>query len=197
MDFSNLFKNIGTDFTSGKLDGFSNLAATALGNALAGKNETGVGNALNTIGSLASNIPGIGGLIGAGVNLTGGLVNAAFGSHINKNFVNSENNLAAKQSGYTSNAGDNSSLLSDWDNMNILSNVTKNQIGSDGWFSHKASHKANSLNNAINDSNNRIISSLGNTAENISHEDYRKEHCGNGKYGSSGKQRTQFHFSSA
>ena len=167
MDFSKLFNNIGTDFTSGKLDGFSNLAATALGNALAGKNETGVGNALNTIGSLASNIPGIGGLIGAGVNLTGGLVNAAFGSHINKNFVNSENNLAAKQSGYTSNAGDNSSLLSDWDNMNILSNVTKGQVGSDGWFSHKASHKANSLNNAINDSNNRIIQSLGNTAENI------------------------------
>ena len=167
MDFSKLFKNIGTDFTSGKLDGFSNLAATALGNALAGKNETGVGNALNTIGSLASNIPGIGGLIGAGVNLTGGLVNAAFGSHINKNFVNSENNLAAKQSGYTSNAEDNSSLLSDWDNMNILSNVTKGQVGSDGWFSHKASHKANSLNNTINDSNNRIIQSLGNTAENI------------------------------
>ena len=56
-------------------------------NMPAGQNQTGIGNAMQTIGGLASNIPGVGGLIGGAVGVVGGLVNAAFGSHINEEFV--------------------------------------------------------------------------------------------------------------
>jgi hypothetical protein len=47
-------------------------------------NTTRVGNVMSSLGSVASNIPGVGGLIGAGVNLLGGLTNTAFGSNINE-----------------------------------------------------------------------------------------------------------------
>ena len=50
-------------------------------------NTSTVGNVLSGIGSAASLIPGVGGLIGAGTNLLGGLYNAAFGSNINENAV--------------------------------------------------------------------------------------------------------------
>ena len=42
---------------------------------------------MQSIGSAASNIPGIGGVIGAGVNFVGGLFNAAFGSNLNEEFI--------------------------------------------------------------------------------------------------------------
>ena len=67
----------------------ANAGATAVSGLInPSGNSTGVGNAMQTIGSVASNIPGVGGLIGAGVNMLGGVVNAAFGSKINEEFVN-------------------------------------------------------------------------------------------------------------
>jgi hypothetical protein len=59
------------------------------------------------IGSLASNIPGVGGLIGAGVNLLGGIVNAGFGSNINEEFVDQAEANAKQQASFVSNAGNN------------------------------------------------------------------------------------------
>lgn len=149
------------------INGIANSVASLLGNTLAGKNSTGIGSAMQSIGSLASNIPGVGGIIGAGANLAGGLINAAFGSHINKDFVNSENKEAAIQGSTISNANTNESLMSDWSNLQDLSNVTKHQVGSDGWFSHKARNKTRNLNNAIDNSNERAYQSLTNADANI------------------------------
>lgn len=146
----------------------ANAGATAVSGLInPSGNSTGVGNAMQTIGSVASNIPGVGGLIGAGVNMLGGVVNAAFGSKINEEFVDDTEASAKQQSGYVSGASTNDQLLSDWSNFNNLANVTKSQVGSDGWFSSKAKRETRRLNKEINNANLRAQKSLVNTAGNI------------------------------
>lgn len=152
---------------SGGLGGIANTAASAIGGVLAGKNTTGVGKAMQGIGSLASNIPGVGGLIGAGVNLVGGLVNAAFGSNINKEFVNQTEAQARQQSNYVSGASDNAALLSDWSSLSFLGDINKSDVGSDGWFSNKAGRETDRLNTLVDEANMRALASISNTAENI------------------------------
>ncbi len=145
----------------------STAASTVRGLINPSGNSTGVGNVLQGIGSIASNIPGIGGVIGAGVNLVGGLVNAAFGSKLNKKFIAQTEDKTRQQAGYTSSANDNASLLSDWASYTDMAHVNKNQVGSDGWFSNKAKNKAKSLNSAIDEANLRAWHSLSNTASNV------------------------------
>ena len=146
----------------------ANAGATAVSELInPSGNSTGVGNAMQTIGSVASNIPGVGGLIGAGVNMLGGVVNAAFGSKINEEFVDDTEASAKQQSGYVSGASTNDQLISDWSNFNNLANVTKSQVGSDGWFSSKAKRETRRLNKEIDNANLRAQKSLVNTAGNI------------------------------
>jgi hypothetical protein len=143
------------------------VASTVSGLINPSGNSTGVGNVLQGVGSVASNIPGIGGVIGAGVNLVGGLVNAAFGSKLNKEFIAQTEDKTKQQAGYISSANDNASLLSDWASYTDMAHVNKNQVGSDGWFSNKAKNKAKSLNSAIDEANLRAWHSLSNTASNV------------------------------
>lgn len=164
-DFGQGLSNLG--IKSGNIGGIANTAATAIGGLLAGKNTTGVGKAMQGIGSLASNIPGVGGLIGAGVNMVGGLVNAAFGSNINEEFVNQTEAQARQQSNYVSGASDNAALLSDWGSLTFLGDVSKSDVGSDGWLSNKASKETDRLNTLVDEANMRALASISNTAENI------------------------------
>lgn len=153
---------------SGGLGGIANGVATGISNLMnPSGNSTGVGNALQTVGSIASNIPGVGGLVGAAVNLVGGAVNAAFGSNINEEFVDQTKQSAAKQSSYVSNATDNSGLLSDWGSHQDMAHVSQDDVGTDGWFSNKAKNLTKQLNKKIDQANFRAWSSLANTASNI------------------------------
>ena len=153
---------------SGGLGGIANGVATGLSNLMnPSGNSTGVGNALQTVGSIASNIPGVGGLVGAAVNLVGGAVNAAFGSNINEEFVDQTRQGAAQQASYVSNATDNSSLLSDWGSHQDMAHVSQDDVGTDGWFSNKAKNLTKKLNRKIDQANFRAWSSLANTASNI------------------------------
>lgn len=150
------------------LGGIANAAASTVSGLInPSGNSTGVGNALQGIGSIASNIPGIGGAIGAGVNLVGGLVNAAFGSNLNEEFIAQTEDKTKQQAGYTSSAKDNASLLSDWASYTDMAHVKKSQVGSDGWFSNKAKNKTKALNRAIDEANLRAWHSLSNTASNV------------------------------
>ena len=133
-------------------------------------NTTGVGNAIEGIGSIASNIPGIGGIVGAGVQVIGGLVNAGFGSNINEEAVDNIENQAARQAAYVSNASDNTSLISDWGNLIQLGEVSKEDIGSEGWFSNKATKKAAELTKKNQEANMAAWQSLQNTADNIENQ---------------------------
>lgn len=150
------------------LGGIANAAASAVSGLInPSGNSTGVGNALQGIGSVASNIPGIGGVIGAGVNLVGGMVNAAFGSNLNEEFIAQTEDKTRQQAGYTSSAKDNASLLSDWSSYTDMAHVKQKDVGSEGWFSNAATNKTRELNKAIDEANLRAWHSLSNTASNI------------------------------
>lgn len=154
--------------SSGGLGGLANgVTSTVSGLINPSGNSTGVGNAMQAIGSVASNIPGIGGVIGAGVNLVGGLVNAAFGSNLNEEFIAETEDKTRQQANYVSDANDNASLMSDWGAYTDMAHVKKSDVGSDGWFSNKAKNKTKELNKAIDRANFRSWSSLANTAGNI------------------------------
>ena len=153
--------------SSSNLGGIANTAATAIGGVLAGENESGVGNALQGIGSLASNIPGVGGLIGAGVNLLGGITNAAFGSKLNKEEIAKVEGQIGNLNSFTSNASDYDALASNYTNMPSIGYFSKDDIGSDGWFSNKAKDKWEELKKEKEQAEQWVQNSLFNNAQNI------------------------------
>ena len=130
-------------------------------------NSTGVGNAMQSIGGLASNIPGVGGLVGAGLGFAGGLVNAAFGSKINEENVAQFRAQNQQQANYTSNASTNEELLADFGSMQHLGNVARKDVGSDGWFSNKAKNLTRKINAERQLANKQALFSLGNTAQTV------------------------------
>ena len=127
-------------------------------------NSTGVGNALSAVGSIASNIPGVGGIIGDGVNMLGGVVNAAFGSNLNEEFIAQTEDATKQQANTQFSASDTAGLLSEWGSYRNMDKVSKGDVGTDGWFSNKASEKTRELNDAIEKANTRAASQFNNTA---------------------------------
>lgn len=153
---------------SSGIGGIANTASSVVTGLMNPKgNSTGVGNALQTVGSLASNIPGVGGLVGAGVGLVGDLVNSMFGSNLNEDFINQTEGNIKNQEGYVSGASTNAQLMSDWSSLRNIGDVSKSQVGSDGWFSNKTKKKTRELNRRIKAANQRAALSLANTASNI------------------------------
>lgn len=148
--------------------GLANAGVTAFNSIInPSGNSTDVGKFLSGVGSAASFIPGVGGVIGAGVNAIGGLWNAAFGSNLNEEFIKqTEANIKA-QNNYVSKATNTTDLLYDWINHDDLDLVSQDDVGSDGWFSDKAKNKTNELNREIIDANARAKLSLVNTNNNI------------------------------
>lgn len=130
-------------------------------------NSTKVGNALSTIGSAASAIPGVGGLIGTGVNLVGGLFNTMFGSNINEEAVAQVESNIANQKNMGIGASTTSDFLNMADDYRNLAHIETSDIGSDGWFSNKASNKAKELNWGIDTANRRALANFTNTANNV------------------------------
>lgn len=152
----------------GGMGGVANGIATGLNNLMnPNGNSTGVGNALSAVGSLASNIPGVGGIIGAGVNMLGGLVNAAFGSNLNEEFIAQTEDATKQQANTQFSASDTAGLLSEWSSYRNMDKVSKSDVGTDGWFSNKASKKTRELNDAIEKANTRAASQFSNTASQV------------------------------
>ena len=147
----------------GGASGISGIAggiASAASNAISGGMSTGVGGAMQTIGGLASNIPGVGGLIGAGVNVLGGLVNRAFGSQINDEFVNETKAQTAEAANTQFDNSSIESVIQQQMEHQDLGNVQKSQVGKDGWFSSKAKDltaKLNKQRQAVNSVNDEKI----------------------------------------
>lgn len=163
---TNIFNKLG--ISKANIGGIANTGANlASGLMNPSGNQTGVGNVMQSVGSLASNIPGVGGIIGAGVNLLGGVVNAAFGSNINEDFVNQTRQNIEDQSNYISGATTNDQLLSDYFSHKDLALVNKKDVGSEGWFSNKVTDLTKELNRDVVAANSRARFSLGNTAFNI------------------------------
>lgn len=153
--------------TKNNIGGITNTAATMLGGVLAGQNQSGVGNAMQSIGSLASNIPGVGGIIGAGVNLLGGITNAAFGSHLNQENINKIEGQVNNLNSFQSVASDYDALSSEYSNAPTMGYFSKDSIGSDGWFSNKAKNKWRNLLDEKSKAEDWVQRSLANNALNI------------------------------
>ena len=165
---SNFGQGLGNlGLNAGNIGGIANTAATAIGGAIAGGKSSGVGNTMQSIGSLASNIPGVGGLIGAGVNLLGGITNAAFGSKMNEENINNVNSSINQALSYTSNASDYDALSSNYANLQGVMGFDKDYIGSDGWFSNKAKKKYEELKRKAKEAEQFQMNTLENNAQNI------------------------------
>lgn len=124
-------------------------------------NHTGVGDTITTISSM---MPGVGGLIGTGV---GTLTNTLFGSNINQGFVDATENSIDNLNNYYSTATDTTSLMNDWNNAGFMSHVSKDDVGTEGWLSNAATNTTNRLNTSIDRANARAYNALFNTAQNI------------------------------
>lgn len=135
--------------------------------AIGGGTETTGGNILKGIGNVASMIPGVGGIIGAGVGAVGGLVNAAFGTKWNDEFIAQTESNINNQKNLQVDANTNEDLLSEWGDFSTLSNVSTSQVGKDGWFSNKAKRKAKRMNKAIREANQRALTTFEDRAGNI------------------------------
>lgn len=147
-------------------------ASALIGSALSGGLNSGVGSALQGLGSIASAIPvPWGAAASAGLNILGGITNKVFGAKFNdQNIANIQGKIdSARQLSL----GENMSLdqLADISNTaNQQFNFTNRYIGKDGWLSNKVAKKANKLrtelDNAYDWQNRTINNALQNTTMN-------------------------------
>lgn len=165
-------KNMDNAFNSGALSGAIGAASSVTGQGISGGLSSGVGNAMQGLGSIASAIPGPWGAVaGAGLNIVGGVVNRLFGSQVNKqavaNFKNENNQLANT----VLDANNYDDLLSQYSNTSLLGDINKSQVGKDGIFSNKVSRLTSSLNADRDLANERYLSSVKNSINNIGIEE--------------------------
>lgn len=160
-------KNMSNAFNSGALSGTIGAASSMAGQGISGGLSSGVGNAMQGLGSIASAIPGPWGAIaGAGLNIVGGVVNRLFGSQINEQAVANFRNQNSQQSNTTFNASNTNDLVSQG-NFGLLDSIDQNEVGKDGLFSDKASKLTKELNRQRAMANNQIIANYRTAAENV------------------------------
>lgn len=160
-------KNMSNAFNSGALSGTIGAASSMAGQGISGGLTSGVGNAMQGLGSIASAIPGPWGAIaGAGLNIVGGVVNRLFGSQINEQAVTNFRNQNSQQSNTIFNASTTNDLVSQG-NFGLLGSIDQNEVGKDGLFSDKASKLTEELNRQRAMANNQIIANYRTAAENV------------------------------
>lgn len=160
-------KNMSNAFNSGALNSVVGAASSMAGQGISGGLSSGVGNAIQGLGSIASAIPGPWGAVaGAGLNIVGGLVNKAFGSQINKQAVQEAKAANTQQSNMRFAASNTTDLLNQ-SNFGLLNSVSKSDIGKDGWFSNKAKRLTNEINRQRDFANQLAIANFGLAADNL------------------------------
>ena len=160
-------KNMGNAFNSGALNSAIGAASSIAGQGISGGLSSGVGNAMQGLGSIANAIPGPWGAVaGAGLNVIGGLVNKAFGSQINEQAVQEAKSANTQQSNMQFAASNTADLLNQ-SNFGLLGSLRTSDIGKDGWFSSKAKNLTAELNAQRNIANQQAIANFGIAAENM------------------------------
>lgn len=161
-------ENISNAFNSGVLNSAIGAASSMAGQGISGGFSTGVGNVTQGLSTIASAIPGPWGAVaGAGFNVIGGLVNRLFGSRINKQAVSNFRNQNTQMANTVLNADNYDSLLSQYSDVSLLGDISKSQVGKDGLFSNKAKKLTASLNRDRDFANERYLSSVRNSVDNI------------------------------
>lgn len=161
-------ENISNAFNSGVLNSAIGATGVMLGQGISGGLSTGVGNVTQGLSTIASAIPGPWGAVaGAGLNVMGGLVNRLFGSQVNEQAVSNFRNQNTQMANTVLNADNYDSLLSQYSDVSLLGDISKSQVGKDGLFSNKAKNLTASLNRDRDFANERYLSSVRNSVDNI------------------------------
>lgn len=161
-------ENISNAFNSGVLNSAIGATGVMLGQGISGGLSTGVGNVTQGLSTIASAIPDPWGAVaGAGLNVMGGLVNRLFGSQINEQAVSNFRNQNTQMANTVLNADNYDSLLSQYSDVSLLGDISKSQVGKDGLFSNKAKNLTASLNRDRDFANERYLSSVRNSVDNI------------------------------
>ena len=169
-----LLGNFGNQFKEGFQEGKLNAPITAIGgiagNIIGGGKQTGAGNLISSASNIASAIPGPWGAVaGAGLQVLGGITNAAFGTKWNKENIAKTESTINNLRGLQADANSNDSLVANINNLALGdANFSNSYIGKDGWFSNKAAKKARKLRAEMRDANDYAIDTLELNADNIS-----------------------------
>ena len=151
-------------------DGWGDVASTAgdiLGKAMSQGKTSGAGNVINTVGDIAKDIPVFGGFMKGAANLVGGLVNTVIGSKLNNENIAKFENQNTAQANTIFGASNDNEVLSNFANSSILSDVSRSEVGSDGWFSNKAKRKTRAINNARQAANAHTQAALLQSVDNL------------------------------
>lgn len=172
---SGLFGNLGTvlksGFQSGALNGAAGAVGSMAGNAIGGGMTSGVGNAMSSLSSIASAIPGPWGAVAsAGLGIIGGLTNRMFGSKMNKENIANVEGTINRLNSFQSDASNFDTLADTWGSTAMGNNFSNSYIGKDGWFSNKAKRKARKLREQMGLANAFANNTLQNNADNITEE---------------------------
>ena len=160
-------KNMGNAFNSGALNSAIGAASSIAGQGISGGLSSGVGNAMQGLGSIANAIPGPWGAVaGAGLNILGGLTNKLFGSTINEQAVANFENQNAQQGSMQFSANNTTDLVNQG-NFGLLSAINKSDVGKDGVFSNKAQRITDRLNRERNMANAQAIGNYFAAAQNV------------------------------
>lgn len=143
------------------LGGIATGVVSQTSDLITGGKESNVGNAVMSLGSvlpfpynLAAQAAGI-------------AVNGLFGSKMNQENINNIQGNTNALLNFQTNASDYDSLAANINSMPKISSFTKDDIGSDGLFSHKAENKFNELQKEANYAQNYANNAIKNNAENI------------------------------
>lgn len=125
-------------------------ASALIGNALSGGLNSGVGSALQGLGSIASAIPGPWGAVAsAGLNILGGVTNKLFGAKFNdENIANIQSGIDAARGYQLDSNMSLDQLANEVSSSNQAMDFTNKYVGTDGLFSNKVAKKANALRQA-------------------------------------------------
>lgn len=121
-----------------------------IGSALSGGLNSGVGSALQGLGSIASAIPGPWGAVAsAGLNVLGGVTNKLFGAKFNdENIANIQSGIDAARGYQLDSNMSLDQLANEVSSSNQAMDFTNKYVGTDGLFSNKVAKKANALRQA-------------------------------------------------
>lgn len=166
--FGNLGVTLKEGFKSGALNGAASAIGSMVGGAIDGGLESGAGNAISSIGKLASAIPGPWGAVAsAGLGVIGGITNRVFGSKMNQENIANVEGTINRLNSFQSNASNFDTLTDTWGSTALGNNFSNSYIGKDGLFSNKAKKKARSLREQMKLANAFAENTLQNNADNI------------------------------
>lgn len=158
-----------TDIAKGGIGALGSIVGQVGGNLIDGGLSSGAGNTISSIGSTVGSAistvnPLVGGMVSVGSGLIGGLTNRMFGSKLNQENINQvKGNISSTAN--TSFGGSADDLMSQLSGASMLGNINRNDIGKDGWFSHKAKNLTNKLRAQAEAANTRLYNNFNQAAD--------------------------------